>query len=209
MKTNEGSAEYPEVLAEMSAAEIAALGEEYLSLTRIQRKTGAPFFIDKMPNNWVHVGLISLILPKAKIIDARRSPLSSCFSLFKQHFARGQRFSYGLDDIARYYSDYVDLMAHFDDVLPGRIHRVHYEAMVEDTEREVRRLLEYCGLPFEEACLHFYDNPRAVRTASSEQVRSPIYKSAVEQWRNYEPWLEPLKKKLGPLLQSYPEVRKI
>src|SRR5262249_27861609 len=150
-------------------------------------------FIDKMPNNFEHAGLIHLMLPNAKIIDARRHPLGCCFSGYKQHFARGQYFSYSLEDLARYYRDYVELMAHFDAVLPGRVHRVIYESMVEDTEAEVRRLLDYCGLPFDERCLRFYENDRAVRTASSEQVRRPIFKEGVDQWRHYEPWLEPLK----------------
>jgi tetratricopeptide (TPR) repeat protein len=196
---------YPEALADASAEELAAFGDAYLERTRIQRKTGKPFFIDKMPNNFAHMGLIHLILPRAKIIDARRHPLAACFSGFKQHFARGQLFSYGLDDIGRYYRDYVDLMSHFDSVLPGRVHRVIYERMVEDTEAEVRRLLDYCGLPFEPACLRFYENDRAVRTASSEQVRRPIFKDAVDHWRNYEPWLDPLKAALGSVLDSYPE----
>ena len=197
---------YPEVLATLGADELGALGERYLAQTRIQRKTGVPFFIDKMPNNWAHVGLIHLMLPNAKIIDARRHPMSCCFSGFKQHFARGQHFTYGLEDIGRYYRDYVTLMAHFDAVLPGRVHRVIYEHMVEDTEAEVRRLLEYCGLEFEEACLRFYESERAVRTASSEQVRSPIYRHAVDQWHHYEPWLEPLRRALGPVVEAYPAV---
>jgi len=195
---------YPEVLATLDADELRALGERYLAQTRIQRRTGAPYFIDKMPNNWAHVGLIHLMLPNAKIIDARRHPMSCCFSGFKQHFARGQHFTYGLEDIGRYYRDYVGLMAHFDAVLPGRVHRVIYERMVEDTEAEVRRLLGYCGLEFEDACLRFYENERAVRTASSEQVRSPIYRHAVDQWRHYEPWLGPLQAALGPVVDTYP-----
>jgi tetratricopeptide (TPR) repeat protein len=199
------SARYPEVVAPLGHAQLQALGEQYLAQTRIQRKTAAPFFIDKMPNNWAYIGLILLILPNAKIIDARRHPLSCCFSGFKQHFARGQHFSYSLEDIGRYYRDYVELMAHIDAVLPGRVHRVVYERMVEDTETEVRRLLEYCGLPFEDACLRFYENERAVRTASSEQVRQPIFRDAVEHWRNYEPWLGPLKSALGPVLDTYPD----
>ena len=199
------SSRYPEVVAPLGHAQLRALGERYLAQTRIQRKTGAPFFIDKMPNNWAYIGLILLILPNAKIIDARRHPLSCCFSGFKQHFARGQHFSYGLEDIGRYYRDYVELMAHFDAVLPGRVHRVIYERMVDDTETEVRRLLEYCGLPFEDTCLRFYENERAVRTASSEQVRRPIFRDAIEHWRNYEPWLGPLKSALGPVLESYPD----
>jgi hypothetical protein len=195
---------YPEVLAQLDPAALRALGERYLERTRVQRKTDRPFFIDKMPNNWAHVGLIHLILPNARIVDARRHPLSCCFSAFKQHFARGQGFTYDLDDLGRYYRDYVALMAHFDAVLPGRVHRVHYERMVEDTEGEVRRLLAYCGLDYDERCLRFYENERAVRTASSEQVRSPIYRHGVDHWRNYEPWLEPLRQALGPALNHGP-----
>jgi hypothetical protein len=201
-KRSEVSA-YPGVLATLGDEDLRALGERYLTQTRIQRKTGAPHFIDKMPNNWAHAGLIHLILPQAKIIDARRHPMSCCFSVFKQHFARGQRFSYDLDELGRYYRDYVDLMAHIDDVLPGRVHRVVYDRMVDDTEAEVRRLLDYCGLPFEEACLRFYENERAVRTASSEQVRRPIYRDALEQWTHYRPWLGPLEHALGPALQTW------
>jgi len=196
---------YPEILEALSAEELAALGAEFLESTRIQRKTSRPMFIDKMPNNWLHAGLIHLILPNAKIIDARRHPLGCCFSGFKQHFARGQGFTYGLEDIGRYYRDYVELMAHFDAVLPGRIHRVIYEQMIADTETEVRRLLDYCGLGFEENCLRFYETDRAVRTASSEQVRQPIFRSAVDHWQNYEPWLDSLKRALGPVLDAYPE----
>ncbi len=200
------ASKYPEVLAELSADQLRELGDQYIANTRIQRKTDAPFFIDKMPNNFAHVGLIQLMLPHAKIIDARRHPLGCCFSGFKQHFARGQHFTYGLDDIGRYYRDYVELMAHFDAVLPGRVHRVIYETLVDDTEREVRRLLDYCGLPFDERCLRFYENDRAVRTASSEQVRRPIYRDGVDHWQHYESWLEPLKRALGPVLESYPAV---
>lgn len=197
---------YPEVLAELDAGELRALGERYLRQTRIQRKTDAPFFIDKLPNNWAHVGLIHLMLPNARIVDARRHPLSCCFSNFKQHFARGQSFTYSLEDLGRYYRDYAELMAHFDRVLPGRVHRVIYERMVEDTEGEVRRLLDYCGLPFEDRCLRFYENERAVRTASSEQVRQPIYRDSVDQWRSYDKWLGPLRDALGPVLERYPDV---
>ena len=193
---------YPEVLASLDAKDFHALGEQYLSQTRIQRKRGAPFFIDKMPNNFQHIGLIHLALPRAKIIDARRHPLGCCFSGFKQHFARGQHFSYSLEDLGHYYRDYVELMAHFDEVLPGRVHRVLYERMIDDTEGEVRRLLAYCGLPFEAQCLRFHENERAVRTASSEQVRTPIYREGMDHWRNYEPWLGPLKTALGPVLDN-------
>jgi tetratricopeptide (TPR) repeat protein len=194
---------YPEVLERLDADGLRELGERYLEQTRIQRRTAAPFFVDKMPNNWEHIGLIHLILPNARIVDARRHPMSCCFSAFKQHFARGQRFSYDLDELGRYYRDYVELTAHFDAVLPGRVHRVFYERMVDETEAEVRRLLEYCGLPFEEACLRFYENERAVRTASSEQVRRPIYRDALEQWTHYEPWLGALAPHLGPALEAH------
>jgi tetratricopeptide (TPR) repeat protein len=202
----EGEARYPEPLLSLDAQQCHALGERYLAGTRIQRKSDAPYFIDKLPNNFAHLGLIQLALPNAKIIDARRHPLGCCFSAFKQHFARGQNFTYGLEDIGRYYHDYVELMSHFDKVLPGRVHRVFYEDMVEDTESQVRRLLEYCGLPFEAGCLRFYENERAVRTASSQQVRQPIYRGGLEQWRHYEPWLQPLKTALGPVLDRYPGV---
>lgn len=195
---------YPESLADLSADDLKALGEEFLERTRIQRKTGKPFFIDKMPNNFAHAGLIHLILPNAKIIDARRHPLGCCFSGFKQHFARGQGFSYDLADMGRYYADYVALMAHFDTVLPGRVHRVIYEAMIADPEREIRALLDHCGLPFEAACLSPHENDRAVRTASSEQVRRPIFKDAVEHWQHFESHLGPLKQALGPVLDAYP-----
>ena len=197
---------YHGVLATLSPDELRALGEQYLERTRIQRHTGAPRFIDKLPNNFAHIGLIHLILPNARIIDVRRHPLACCFSGFKQHFARGQHFTYGLEDIGRYYRDYVELMAHYDAALPGRVHRVIYERLVEDTEGEVRRLLDHCGLPFEDRVLRFYENTRAVRTASSEQVRRPINRDGLEQWRNFEPWLDELKAALGPVLDAYPGV---
>jgi predicted Zn-dependent protease len=198
--------DFPRTVGTLSRERLRELGERYLRETRPLRKTQAPFFIDKMPNNCFYVGLIHLILPNARIIDARRHPLACCFSCYKQHFARGQNFTYGLEDLGRYYSDYVRFMAHFDEVLPGRVLRVHYESVVEDTETEVRRLLEYCRLPFEEGCLKFYENERAVRTASSEQVRQPIFREGLEHWRHYEPWLDPLKQSLGPMLAAYPEV---
>ncbi|HEV8443617.1 MAG TPA: sulfotransferase [Steroidobacteraceae bacterium] len=197
---------YPRALDKYSADELQALGARYLEQTRIQRKTTRPFFIDKMPNNFAHVGLIHLILPNAKIIDARRHPLGCCFSCFKQHFARGQTFTYDLAELGRYYRDYVELMAHFDAVLPGRVHRVFYERMVEDTEAEVRRLLGYCGLPFEDAVLRFHENRRAVRTASSEQVRQPIFREGLDQWQHFAPWLGPLESALGEVLAAYPDV---
>ena len=194
---------YPEALADLAGPDLAALGEAYLSATGVHRKLGRPFFIDKMPNNFQHVGLIQLILPNARVIDARRHPMASGFSAFKQHFAQGQAFSYDLADIGRYYRDYVELMAHFDEVLPARVHRVVYEDLVEHTEREVARLLDACGLPFEAACLKFHENGRAVRTVSSEQVRQPIFRGGLEQWRAFEPWLDPLKTALGPALESW------
>ena len=202
----DGETPYHDALAALDAGALRELGERYLDNTRIQRKTAAPLFVDKMPNNFMHIGLIHLMLPNATIIDARRHPLACCFSGFKQHFARGQGFSYSLDDLGRYYRDYVALMAHFDAVLPGRIHRVIYERMVEDTEGEIRRLLDHCGLPFEESCLRFFQNERPVRTASSEQVRRPIYREGVDHWQNYAPWLVPLESTLGQVLQRYPDV---
>jgi hypothetical protein len=156
-----------------------------------------------MPNNFQHVGFIHLILPRATIIDARRHPLGAGFSAFKQLFARGQAFSDDLGDIGRYYRDYVELMAHFDDVLPGRVHRVIYDDLVEDTEGEVRRLLEHCGLAFEDACLRFHETDRPVRTVSSEQVRRPIYREGLDQWRRYEAHLGPLAEALGPALAGW------
>lgn len=194
---------YPESLAALDRQALATLGERYVASTAVRRKLGRAFFIDKMPNNFQHIGLIQLVLPKAKIIDARRHPMGVCFSAFKQHFAEGQDFTYDLADLGRYYADYVGLMAHFDAALPGRVHRVIYEDMVEDTEAEVRRLLAYCGLPFEEGCLRFYENGRAVRTVSSEQVRRPIYRGGLDQWRAFEPWLDPLKAALGPALEDW------
>jgi len=206
LHSQEQPASYPQVLQNLTAAQCRELGEQYLGRALIQRKSAAPFFIDKMPNNFAQIGLIQLILPNAKIIDARRHPLGCCFSAFKQHFARGQSFTYSLEDLGRYYRDYVELMAHFDTVLPGRVHRVFYESMIADTETEVRRLLEYCGLPFEDQCLRFYENERAVRTASSQQVRKPIFRDGLDQHRHYEPWLAPLTEALGPVLAAYPGV---
>lgn len=191
---------YPEVLAALSPEDRTRLGEEYLSRTRQHRKHSRPFFIDKMPNNFLHTGFIAAILPRARIIDVRRHPMACGFSCFKQHFASGQGFAYSLNDIGRYYADYTGLMAHFDAVLAGRIFRVDYENLIADLEANVRPLLAYCGLDFEESCLRFYQNERIVRTASSEQVRMPIFSDGLEQWRHYEKWLEPLKIALGPQL---------
>lgn len=195
-----------DAVVQMSADRLAELGDDFLNRTRVQRKTHRPFFIDKLPNNWIYTGLIHLILPNAKIIDARRHPLDCCFSNFRQHFAKGQAFSYSLSDMGRYYADYVRLMAHFDRVLPGRVHRVIHEQLIEEPEVHVRAMLDYVGVPFEEACLNFHENRRAVRTASSEQVRRPINRDGVDQWRAYEKWLDPLKSALGSLWHSYPAV---
>jgi tetratricopeptide (TPR) repeat protein len=199
-----GAAGWVDAVADMPAERLTELGAEFIERTRIQRKSDKPYFIDKLPNNWLYTGLIHLILPNAKIIDARRHPLDCCFSNFRQHFAKGQAFSYDLADMGRYYADYVRAMAHFDDVLPGRIHRVIHEELVENPEGEVRALLSYLGLPFEEACLNFHRNARAVRTASSEQVRRPINRDGMDQWKPYEAWLGPLKDALGSIISSYP-----
>jgi len=192
---------YPAVLPELNPEQLLKYGEKFIADTQVYR-TGKPYFIDKMPNNFRHVGLIHLILPNAKIIDARREPMACCFSNFKQLFASGQEFTYSLEDLARYYRAYVQLMAHWDAVLPGRVLRVHHEELVEDLEHHVRRILDFVGLDFEPACLEFYKTERSIRTASSEQVRQPIYKEGIELWRNFEPWLEPLKAALGELAAS-------
>jgi tetratricopeptide (TPR) repeat protein len=194
---------YPQTLERLSSADLRMLGEAYLERTRVHRKAGNPRFIDKMPNNFIHVGFIHLILPRARIIDVRRHPLGACFSAFKQHFAQGQTFSYELTELGRYYRDYVDLMGHFDAVLPGQVHRVIYEDLVMNPEDEIRRLLEFCDLPFESACLKFHETERPVRTVSSEQVRRPLYRDALERWRNYEPWLGPLHSALGATLEYW------
>jgi predicted Zn-dependent protease len=194
---------YPDILQDLDASQLKDLGQEYIDRTRIQRGNGA-FFIDKMPNNFLHIGLIHLILPNAKIIDARRHAMAACFSGFTQLFASGQRFTYGLSNIGSYYRDYVDVMDHWDLVLPGRVLPVQYEDVVADAETQIRRILDYCDLPFEEACLQFHRTERAVRTASSEQVRQPIYSGALEHWRNYERHLDELKESLGPVLERYP-----
>ena len=187
---------YPGVLAGMKAQDFLELGEKYLADTRVYR-TDKPFFIDKMPNNFRHIGLIHLMLPNAKIIDARREPMACCFGNLKQLFANGQEFTYSIQDIARYYRTYLDLMQHWDTVLPGRVLRVEHESVVDDLEGNVRRILNFCGLDFEPACVEFHKTARSVRTASSEQVRQPIFREGLDQWRHYEPWLLPLKDALG------------
>jgi tetratricopeptide (TPR) repeat protein len=189
---------YPGNLHELSPELLAKIGEEYINSTQIYRQN-APYFIDKMPNNFRHIGLIHLILPNAKIIDARRHPMACCFSGFKQLFAEGQEFTYGQEEIGRYYKGYTKLMAHWEEVLPGRVLRVQYEDVVDDLDTQVKRILDYCGLPFEDACLEFHKTVRAVKTPSSEQVRQPIYKTGLEQWKNFEPYLGALKKALSPL----------
>jgi tetratricopeptide (TPR) repeat protein len=189
---------YPGILAELAAADFAGMGEKYLSDTRVYR-TGKAFFVDKMPNNFRNLGLIHLILPNARIIDARRDPLACCFSNYKQLFASGQQFTYGIDDIARYYRMYVELMDHWNAVLPGRILKVRHEEVVQDLEGNVRRILEFCGLEFESGCLEFHKTERTVHSASSEQVRRPLNREGVDQWRRYEPWLGSLKEALGAL----------
>ncbi len=190
---------YPENLTSLSADQLKAMGQEYIETTRIHRQ-GAAFFTDKMPNNFRHIGLIHLILPNAKIIDARREPMSCCFSGFKQLFAEGQEFTYGLEEIGRYYRAYVDLMKHWDDVLPGKVLRVQHEDVVNDLETQVSRILDYCNLPFERACVDFHKTDRPVRTASSEQVRQPINTKGLDAWLKFEPYLAPLKMALGPNL---------
>lgn len=199
----EGWRNYPGILAQLSREEIGRLGETYLDRTRIQRKTGRPHFTDKMPNNWLHVGLIRLVLPNAKIIDARRHPLACGLSNFKQHFARGQEFSYDLEHFGLYYRDYVRAMAHFEKVSPGSVYRLIHEELLADPEREIRRLLDYVGLPFDEACLNFHETRRDVRTASAEQVRRPINADGIDQWKRFEQWLDPLKQALGPALETW------
>ena len=204
--TSSAATGYPDCLLSLDAFATRELGDAYLEQSRIYRKQGRPRFIDKMPENFLHTGLLLLILPHACIIDVRRHPMSSGFSLFKQHFARRRDFSYDLADIAHYYLGYTRLMAHFDEVMPGRIHRVHYESLVSDTETEIRRLLDYCNLEFHPACLEFHKNERDINTPSSEQVRSPIYASALDTWRHYETWLQPLSEVYGSLLDTYPEI---
>ncbi len=188
---------YPGVLPELDEATVRRFGEQYIADTMPNRALGRPFFVDKMPNNFRHVGLMHLILPNARIIDARRDPMACCFSNFKQLFAQGQEFTYGIEEIARYYRTYVELMDHWDAVLPGRVLRVQHEDVIDDLEGNVRRILDYCGLPFEPACVEFHKTKRSVRTPSSEQVRQPIFRDGLDQWKNFEPWLGPLRAALG------------
>jgi tetratricopeptide (TPR) repeat protein len=194
---------YPAVLTQMSTGDFRRLGEKYLSDTRVYRSSGKAHFIDKMPNNFRHIGLIHLMLPNAKIIDARREPMACCFGNLKQLFASGQEFAYSIEDIARYYRTYLELMRHWNTVLPGRVLRIQHEDLVDDLEGNVRRLLDYCGLEFEPACIEFHKTERSVRTASSEQVRQPLYREGLDQWRHYEPWLGALRTALGDALTRY------
>jgi hypothetical protein len=194
---------YLAALAGLDRDALRQLGERYLRTTRSQRKLGRALFIDKTPNNFSLVGLIRLILPNAKVIDARRHPMACGFSCFKQHFAQGQTFTYDLSDIGRYYAQYVRLMAHWDEVLPGFVHRVIFEELVSDPEPHIRALLDFCGLPFEAQCVQPHLTKRAVRTASAEQVRQPISASKIEEWRRFEAWLDPLAGALGPALRCW------
>ncbi|HTT82026.1 MAG TPA: sulfotransferase [Rhizomicrobium sp.] len=197
---------YPEMLGFADIGLFRSLGEEYLERTRPRRKAGSPFFVDKLPENFIYTGLIHLIFPGARIIDVRRHPLDCCLSCFTNYLPEGPQWLHSLDDLGRYYAGYVELMAHFDEVLPGRVHRVFYEHLVEDPEKEVRRLLGHLGLPFEENCLHFYEREQAIVTVSVEQARRPIYRGSIGNSRKFEPWLAPLKKALGQVLDAYPEV---
>ena len=197
-------AKYPEIVRTLEPRQITELAERYLAQTQQYRPLGKTRFVDKMLGNFTEVGLIQLMFPRAAIIDARRHPLGCGFSCYKQLFARGHLYSYDLKELGAFYRDYASLMGHFDAVLPGRVHRVHYEQVIADPEGELRRLLDYCALPYEAQCLRFYENPRIVNTISSEQVRQPLYSESVDQWRNYEPWLGPLKEELGELVERYP-----
>jgi tetratricopeptide (TPR) repeat protein len=205
---NGSATHYPDVLALLDPDRLRGLGEDYLERTRPRRKSGRPFFIDKLPENFIYAGLIHLILPNARLVDVRRHPLDCCLSCFTNYFPEGPQWTHGLDDLGRYYAGYVELMAHFDEALPGRVHRVIYEKLIEDPEGEVRRLLEHVGLPFEEQCLRFYEKEQAIVTTSVEQARRPIYRSAVGNSRNYEACLCPLKATLGDVLAAYPAAPK-
>jgi len=202
----QGSAGFPDGAALLGGEDLTALGREYLAGAKLHRKTDRPFFIDKLPNNWECLGLILTILPNAKIVDARRHPMACGFSNYKQLFGHGQEFAYSLDWVGRYYADYVRMTRHFDELFPGRIHRVIHEQLIEAPEEEIRRLLDYVGVPFEEACLRFYETERPVRTPSAGQVRQPLNRKGMEQWLNFEPWLGELKEALGPVLTAYPNV---
>jgi len=203
-RESDKTSRYPAILHELEDDYFRRFGEQYIEDTRTYRGT-APLFIDKMPNNFVHIGLIRLILPNAKVIDARRNPMACCFSCFQQLFGEGQEFTYGLEEVGRYYRAYVRLMDHWDAVLPGHVLRVMHEDVVDDLETQVRRILDFCELPFEENCIHFHKTERNIRTPSSEQVRQPIYREGVHRWRRFEAHLNPLREALGPdILARYP-----
>jgi tetratricopeptide (TPR) repeat protein len=202
--TPETAARYPENLASLDKAAVEVLAARYLASAQKHRPLGKARFVDKMHGNFASLGLIHLMFPHAAIIDARRHPMACGFACYKQLFNPGMNFAYDLNELGRYYRDYVDLMDHVDRVLPGRVYRLHYERLVTDTESEVRRLLDYCKLSFEPQCLRFYENRRVAQTISSEQVRQPIYTASLGQWRHFEPWLEPLKSALQDLPQDYP-----
>lgn len=195
-------AQYPQILASLTANEIDDLAASYRRSAAQHRQTGKPYMIDKLPNNWLNIGLILTLFPNAKIVDARRAAMACCFANFKQHFARGQGFAYALGDMGHYYRDYVRFMDHIDQVVPGAAYRLVHERLIDDPEREIRGLLAYLDLPFEEACLNFHENKRPVRTPSAEQVRRPINRDAVDQWRHYQPWLQPLQDALGDLAEN-------
>jgi hypothetical protein len=199
-----GGSNYPQALAALDRHDFESLAAQYLLQTNVHRPLGRPRFVDKMLGNFNHVGLIHLMFPRATIIDARRHPMACGFSCFKQFFPRGLTFTYDQEEFGRFYREYAELMAHMDAVLPGRVYRVHYERLVTEPEQEVRRLLEHCGLPFEAGCLQFHANRRVVTTISSEQVRRPINSDAIDQWRQFEPWLGELKEALGDLVERYP-----
>jgi hypothetical protein len=196
---------FPQCMPDLSESAVIELGEKYLAQTR-RHRGAAPFFTDKMPNNFAYVGFIKTILPNAKIIDARRHPMDSCFGCFKQHFAKGQTFTYDLFELGEFYLEYCELMNHWDNALPGAVLHVQYEEVVADLETQVRRILDYCGLPFEEACVNFHETERAVRTASSEQVRQPIYSGSVQTWTRYGAHLDPLREVLEPVFPELPVV---
>jgi hypothetical protein len=200
---------YPQAVLELGASHFDRLGQDYLRKAQLHRTEGTPHFVDKMPNNFPSIGLIHLILPNAKIVDARRYPLDSCLSCYRQLFAKGQTFTYDLTDIGEYFLQYQRMMDHWDDVLPGRVLTVQYEDMVTDFENQVRRLIDYCGLPWEDSCTSFHETDRPVRTASSEQVRQPIYTKSINFWRNHEGQLGELIEVLEPVLGRYAQYEAI
>ncbi len=196
---------YPKTLSTLTPRDFKAYGQEYLQQVDRHRASGTPFFIDKMPNNFAHVGWIKMILPNAKIINTRRHPLDSCLGAYKQLFAKGQNFTYDKFELAQFYCDYVDIMQHWHSVLPGEILDVHYEDTVTDLESQVRRVLQFCGLEFEEQCIRYWETKRAVKTASSEQVRQPVYTSALGLWKNYAGYIEDWQQQLENVVKDLPQ----